>query len=92
MMQWCSNLTQKPTRTTQIRKHYYKLTVVIWAKVSRFEHWVMYLLKYWFRITFNPKKCTCSFKKFEIIWKWIKKYIINKHTYTLDDKIFFTNE
>ncbi len=29
----CSNFPRKPTHTTQIRKHYYKLTVVNRAKV-----------------------------------------------------------
>ncbi len=56
-----SNFLQKPTRTAQIRKHYYKITVVNQAKGDSFEHWlVMYLLKYWFRIIFQQKKC--SFK------------------------------
>ncbi len=50
-------LPRKPTRTTQITKHYYKLTIVNGAKGDSFEHWlVMYLLKYWFRIIFNQKK------------------------------------
>ncbi len=35
LLDLCSNLPQKPTRTTQIRKDYYKLTVVSRAKVSR---------------------------------------------------------
>ncbi len=30
----CSNFPWKPTRTTQIRKHYYKLTIVNRAKVT----------------------------------------------------------
>ncbi len=41
----------KPTRTTQIRKHYYKLTVE-----NQDKGLVMYLLKYWFLNTFNQMK------------------------------------
>ncbi len=53
----CSNLP-KPPRTTHIRKHCYKITVVNRAKVRR-SFWtlaVMYLLKYRFQITFNQKE------------------------------------
>ncbi len=54
----CSNFQQKPTCTTQIIKHYYKLAAVNRLKQGdSFEHWlVMYLLRNWFRIIFNQKE------------------------------------
>ncbi len=46
----CSNLPLKPTRTTQNKKPYYKLTFV------NFEHWlVMYFILIEFRIMFYQK-------------------------------------
>ncbi len=53
MMQCHARISHENLPITQIRKHYYKLTVVN----RLFEHRVvMYLLKYWFQIIFNPKK------------------------------------
>ncbi len=56
------------------------------ASGDSFEHWlVMYFLKYWFRIIFNPKKLrTAAFKKIEsLITKHALKTVITMGFNTL---------